>query len=261
MTEPSRNVPADPRPPESTPESASSARGWRARLVLMCIALFGGLAAWGGVQTLADHFKLPPEVGAKVPQMQYDLEIRAEVEAANRIVDRWNNSLVFGAFGMAAAGFLGLGSGLVLRSFRRTLINTLVGLTLGFALGAAAGLLGTLLAEQLARSRLDAAYQGMLVHGTAWVGVAVAAALAAGRLAPVSSRILAAVAAGLIAAALYPLLAPILFPASPSERIIPGGAGNRLLWAMLVTGLIGFALARTIKRGSEPRAAPAREAR
>jgi hypothetical protein len=67
---------------------------------------------------------------------------------------------------------------------------------------------------------------------------------------------LAGVAAGVLAAILYPLAVSMLLPGASTDALLPEERLNRLLWALLLSAIIGLVIPIAGRR-RKPNTAPA----
>lgn len=239
--------PATPSPLE-TPVVRS-----RPSLVVTAAAgLVAGACAWLAVSRLIDFEYLPPEImgllGRPTPQQQ------ATFDAAVRIRDYRNAAIAYATLGAAAGGLIG--GAACLRRSKTAVVGMIAGLAFGAICGAHGGAAGQFLVERLRTTPLDSILRTTAATATAFVmtgfGVGAAVAVTSRRAAPLVGAIAAALIAGLV----YPVLVAALFPAVPTDKVVPWQAWPQLLWAMLPSALFGIAVGRTVRRGPHDSAPP-----
>ncbi len=110
-------------------------------LTVVVFGWLGGLAAWIIFQTYYPVFGIPDEITKAIRPFASAEELRPFHEAAAK-ADLRNLAFFFGLFGALLSAALGIGDGIVRRSFRKALAQGTVCAAVGAVAGCAAGLLG-----------------------------------------------------------------------------------------------------------------------
>jgi hypothetical protein len=169
-----------------------------------------------------------------------------------------NAMTCIGILGAASGLALGLAGGVLRGSARSAGSAGLVGVVLGGAVGAGA-----------ARAFVPfyfRHYSGvdlslpLLVHGGLWTSVAIAAGLAFGLGVGGPKRavgaVISAIVGALLATFVYEFASVWLFPAAQTDRPLPLSSGSRMFAYLVVTLIVGAALAFGASRGPSPEVKP-----
>lgn len=251
------SIPASPSPDDkkqTTAAPAASQPQLQANLlVLLLTATAAGALAWWLIDGLYDRmFPIPREVAKFYDSAGMTSEQSDAVFAAERTRNFQRGALVFGIFGAATGMLFALAEGLSRRSIRRTLTGAAAGLVVGMLFGAMGGLAGVAVYLQF-DNHVKSINWMIATHATNWgiagIGIGFALGVSTSSLRVAGRSAVAALGAGVVAAFLYPLIAGYFFPVEETDKIIPSGNWNRLVWIMLTSVLMALMIATAGPRG------------
>jgi hypothetical protein len=227
------------QPADSAATSAStagpSARAW---LATMAAGLTAAAITWAAGESLMIDETGIGSKGGRMP--------------ISPVVHSTRNAMTcFGILGAALGVALGLAGGLLRGSARSAGAAGLVGVVLGGAVGAGAarGLVPLYFRHY---SGVDLGLP-LLIHGGLWTSISVAAGLAfglgVGGPRRATAAVIAAIAGALLATFGYEFASVWLFPAAQTDRPLPLSAGSRMFAYLVITLVVGAALAFVAPRG------------
>jgi hypothetical protein len=154
-----------------------------------------------------------------------------------------NLVLSFAVFGAVVGAIAGVLEGLCRRSFTGILLGAVAGVVLGAAFGGAGSLAADFVYAQ-PLEQLIALAKTMLVQGVLWgvFGLGIGAALAAPSrsMRVVALTMTGGLVGGVLAGVLYCFAWPFIFPAHPTELVVPLRNDHRGYWLAFHYGLIGL---------------------
>ncbi|MBI3467449.1 MAG: hypothetical protein HY000_30945 [Planctomycetes bacterium] len=218
----------------------SQAGGLRAGLPLgIVLALIGGGLSWGLIQRFDPVFLVPEEF--HIQELGASEERHMRLSAEQSKVDRVNATIDLALLGALLAGSLGLAETIS----RRSVVPVLMALPVGAIFGGLSGLCGFaafqlcntggLLAAVESAAKVQAAMLAVL-----GAGVGLAVGLSTFSLRTAATTTVAGAVGGGFAGLVYPVVASFVFPVVGTERLIPRGGDNRLLWIELAAALLAL---------------------
>ncbi|MCH8831013.1 MAG: hypothetical protein IID45_15685 [Planctomycetes bacterium] len=155
-------------------------------------------------------------------------------------------ALLCGVLGALAGGLRKRGMGLAL--------GLLLGLTLGGLSGVGGGLAGKAVEQRFAVNDMDELQRTILIHLAVWLPVGLGAGLTIGTFSGrirsffsiASMTTIVAAAAG----AVFTIVSMFVFKTERTDRPIPDGLGNVMLWTTFVSTLVSFAAGRLLGASS-----------
>lgn len=150
------------------------------------------------------------------------------------------------------------------RTYRRGITQLIIGVLVGVTASGLSGFVGSIAGENLqARlhdipiSTLSVGAKTICVHITAWcltgMGLCGSLAFVTRRLNCLVKYVGAGAIGGVLAGVLYSPLAAILFPINDSDRLVPTGVANGLVWSVLSAAVITVVL---VGLNQPPKVAP-----
>lgn len=220
----------------------------RFRFIVFFAGVLAGLLSWPLLLWAHERFPVPAIPDSMVSLPDDSPEVRSAMRSAQQTADFRNAALGFGLLGAALGGMLG--GGAALRSALAAARGIVAGILIGGVLGACSGLARVFVQSQLDRTHLDLTVRSTLSYavGLALIGLGAGLAVGLARLSrSAAARCgLAGAFGGLIAGALYPFLTAVVFPLEHANQPLPTGTLNPLLFAGLVSLLIGAAVGRAL---------------
>ncbi len=220
------------------------------------MGIAGAVLAWFAIETHYPHFQTSAELQAKVANINAALS--AEEMQEIRRVDFENSVFACAILGAALGSLMGASEGVSRRSMGRAVLGVGCGAVFGLLFGSLGGLAGHAVYERSLRE--DTVGSGTLsicMHaatlGVTSLGIGLGLGFPTFNVRRILQSTLKAAIGGICAGAIYFPLAAVALPLANTERNIPDGSLNRLLWASMAPLLAGLIVAGLRPR---PPAAP-----
>jgi hypothetical protein len=203
----------------------------------LVMALVAAGVMWVVMQKVHPVFHVPAEFHAA-------MGAGAAVFERNRReqdrVDRKHAMLYVGGLGMFVGAALGLGEGIL----RRSWLTPVSAAVLGALGGAAGGWLGCLVHEYVRKHVGQAELMHtigaqLLLAVPLGLGVGCGLGLATRSAGGVVRAAFAGAAAGVLAGVVYPVIVSIVLPGASTDALLPEEGSSRMLWLGIIAGLIG----------------------
>lgn len=234
---PSDGVSTADRPvPESGSRSAVAALGWE----MVPTGVLAGVVGVFVVLNWGAPFRIPNEL-ADLPATAAQEKLEEKDRVTRRVVVRNSSVSVALLAGIVALALAGCAS----RRHSNVVVGVAVGAIVGGLCGAIGGAAGELLLGQLRPvpvTSLPLMAKTILTHLAVWIvgglGSGIAVGLALRKAIGVAQPALAGALGGAVVALVYSPLGAIAFPLNETDRIVPTGTGNAVLWSTLTGGVI-----------------------
>ncbi len=234
--------------PESRSRQAVPALGWGmvpAGILAGVVGVFV-LSNWGS------PFNIPKEL-ADLPATAAQEKLELKDRATRRVVCLNSSVSVALLAGIVAAALAACTS----RRHAHVVAGVAVGAVVGGMCGAFGGAAGQLLLDRLRPVPVDSLplmARAILPHLAVWILGGLGSGLAVGfsvrKATGVARPAFAGVLGGAVAALVYSPLGAIAFPLNETDRIVPTGIGNTLLWAAVTGGVIATVIVGLSSRPS-----------
>ena len=231
---------------------------WVRRAGSLVLALAGGAATWGIVETIHPVFSIPKEYEA--PDIGMPPEVYRKNRWARERMERHHAMLYVGSLGAVVAAALGLAGGVRGRRFSTLAAAVSLAAAGGVAGGHWASRIHEYVYEHYGQPALQHTVLEQMVLLTP-LGLAVGLGFGLARFG--IRRAISGAAAGLLAgvgaALVYPVLVSLLLPGASTDMLLPMERSSRGMWYLLVSGALGLLVPLAQGRQAAAEIAPSAE--
>lgn len=224
-------------------------QGWRSGpLAGLALSLVGGVLAWLVIQAFHPVFtneEAAGDFGVLPPEIEWQLS-------------RDNTMFILAMLSASTATGLVLAEGMR-RRWRNVAFAAAATLVTAVVVGGLAGYLGVIghrsFKQDPGLSDLERAIRvNIIMLGGIGAAVGIGTGIFFGRrVLPAIECSIAGLLAGVLAGLLYPMVVAVAMPGAITKVLIPIGAGERLLWCGLASGLVGLTIPLVAKKRPKSR--------
>jgi len=225
-------------------------------ILFAVLGVIGGVLAWYVIEKNHPRFAPSPELQAKMANINAVLS--PEDLQAIRVVAYSNTVFAITMWGLGVGVFAGCADGIARRSAVAPLVGAVVAGILGGLFGALGGMASQVIYEYGTRAEAELGIGIILaMHATCFViasvGVGAGIALPLFAPKPVMECVIKAALGALAAAMIYLPAVAMLMPSANTDRTVPDGSLNRLLWCTIPAMLVGVIVGGVNPRSATPR--------